>query len=378
MFDPSQLPEAPKLIVRCEPDYYGASHMIASLLGLSSAPASRSSWVHGCDMRPIPRAFFIPHFPNADQTHLVSNLAHQQLWRENGYPLAVAVGCPFVYTQPSGSKRLPGSVLLMPNHLLAESGGGKSQMVSWLEEMATIRSSFNDVAVCIYSGDVPTLAPEAERLGLSWFAGAAYDTLSLPRLRAMFDQFEFVFTNGNGSHVPYAAWAGCKVALTKPYYRVELEHLNRHPRYVQYPELLKNVVAGLPENLQKRFPFLFPDEPHEAECPADWAGEMLGANCKRPLPELARLLGWSWTANDPAFQGVAYESVAAWLGASNPTPEDAAWQKRLQAAKEKNKTVTSVLKKAAKRLDEYERFGKSISGRLGRALYSLEKRLFRR
>jgi hypothetical protein len=378
MFDPANLPAAPQITVRCEPDYYGASHIIAAGLGLPSAPTSRSSWVHGCDLRPIPRAFFVPHFPNATQTHLVSNLAHQALWREHGYPLSVAVGCPFIYTEPSGAARIEGSTLLMPNHLLAESTGGMEQVIAWLEEMAEKTRHVETVAVCIYQGDVATLAPVAERLGLLWFSGAAHDTLSLPRIRAMFDHFEYVFTNGNGSHVPYAAWAGCKVALTPPYYRVELGHLDKHPRFVKYPDLLKNMASGLPENLVQRFPFLFPSAATEATCPREWAGEVLGADSKRPLPELARLLGWKWRADDPAFATKSYEEAAMLLGASNPTEEDTKWQKRLDDAKQQAKAASSKLKQATKRLDEGERFSQSISGRIGRVLYSLEKRLFRR
>jgi hypothetical protein len=380
MSDLSSFPEAPPISIRCEPDYYGAAHLIAQSLELAEPPLSGSSWVHGCDMFPMPRAVFSPHFTTPEQTHLVGNLAAERWWRDKGYSRAVAVGCPFIYTSPSGRSRIPGSVLAMPNHGLPGSTRDREHAIEWLEVVKELRQKHPHIVVCLHADDVAELRPFVEQAGLQWITGAKHDTLSLPTMRAMFESFEFMITDVQGSHIPYASWCGCKVMLLEPLCVRKWEHFENHPHMLKHPELKQNLVFNERENICQRLPFLFADTLEQALCPREWAAVMLGTDSKRTPEELARLLGWQ--ADDPALPAIAYEDAARWLGASNPntranwlSSEVAKWKSQHASLKAEHKAQGDLLRKARKDLEGRQPYLDSFSSKLGRGLYSIEKRL---
>lgn len=378
------LPEAEPVTIRGEPDYYGASTLIARELGLVSAPVSTSSWVHGCDIFPVPREVFNPHFDNPAQTHLVANQRTQQWWYDQGYTRTVAVGCPILYTRPSGVERIPGSVLVMPNHSLPGCQRDQQHAADWLLMVSKLKQRFDFVMVCLHADDVAELAPMAELAGLSWITGAKHDTLSLPRMRAMFESFEYMVTDVQGSHIPYAAWGGCKVAMLEPLYVRSWDQFKDHPHFVKNPGMRKNRVFHEPENVKARFPFLFVDDLEKATCPREWAEELLGVACQRSPGELARLLGWRWQPDDPAFEGVSYAQAAALLGTYSPDPALAPLQAELerlkverQKLKDSSRAQAGELKSLQKQQKTAQAFTQSWAAKLSRPIYSVEKRIRR-
>lgn len=378
MFDPSSLPEAPAVQVRCEPDYYGASHLIAAAVGLPQPPKSTSSWVHGCDMFPIPRTIFTPQCPEPRQTHLVGSPTVARWFHDNAYPKAIPVGCPFIYTSPSGMPRIPGSVLAMPSHGLPGSKRDDAQTSEWFARVAELREHFPTVAVCLHADDAEALKPLLEEHRLPSFTGASLHAFSLPRIRAMFESFELVVSDVQGSHLPYAAWCGCKVALLEPLFERKWEHFKDHILYQKRPELIQNLVFHETGFIRNRLPFLFPVDLAAAPCPREWASELLGDHFKRTPQEMARLLGWKWDAEDPAFTGIVYADAASWLGASNPNVEADGLRTKLEEQKTGAKDQRKALQQAEKSLGQLAPFASSFSGKLGRLLYSLEKRLLSR
>jgi hypothetical protein len=378
------LPEAPPVNIRCPADFYGASLLVAAKLGLPAAPPSPSTWVHGCDILPVPREVFSPHVDNPEQTHLVATQRSANWWRQNGFAKAVAVGCPILYTSPSGQVRRPGSALIMPNHSLPDCTRDKEHSASWLRMVSGLQARFSMMTVCLHEHDVPDLAPLAEAAGLTWITGARHDTFSLPRMRAIFESFEFVFTDVQGSHLPYAAWFGCKVAFLEPLYQRQWDQHKDHHHFTRYPELRKNLVFHERDNIRARMPFLFPARPEEAVCPRDWAEDVLGVASMREPAELARLLGWRWAGNEPAFADTDYERAAALLGAANPSQEVESLREGLaklraerDALKQEAKQTAKLLKSLEKQRKADESFRKSMAGRIARPLFSIEKRVRR-
>ncbi len=373
------LPEAPPLEIRCEPDYYGAAHVVAASLGFAKPPVSTSTWVHGCEIVPVPRPAFSPHFNTPEQTHLVSNRATQQWWHDNGFSKAVAVGCPFLYTGPSGRERIPDSVLAMPNHGLPNCAVDLEHTQKWLQTLTQLKLKHACVVVCLHADDIAQLSPVIESHGLSWIEGAKVQTLSLPRMRAMFDSFEYMVTDAQGSHLAYASWCGCKVAMLPPFYVRQWEHFKDHPHMKQNPQTRMNLIFHQPENIRARLPFFFVDDLSQAQCPREWAEGILGMESKRTPEELARLLGWQ--ADDPAFAELAYGDVAGWLGAANPhqqvewlTAQVERWKGEHAELREEHKTQSDLLRKAVKDLDSQRPYLDSLSSRIARGLYSIEKR----
>lgn len=371
-------PETPPVTVRCEPDYYGASRLISSALGLPAPPISRSTWVHGCDMFPMPREVFSPHFNTPDQTHLVAGQIMQDWFRERGLVRAVATGCPIVYTAASGRDRIPGSVLLMPSHSLPEIISDQEHAIAWVKNVAPLRSRYPHMAACVHSGDVDLLRPVLEEHGIEYFTGAGVHKSCLDRMRAIFESFELMITDSQGSHIPYAAWCGCRVALAPPLHIRRWEDIKMHPHMVKYPEVERNLAFHEPQSIRSRLPFLLPDSPEQATCPKEWADSILGTSFKRSPQEMARLLGWQWEAGDPAFEGLKYEDVAPWLGAANADPAARKWETKNTTLKQEFKEQGKALKDAEKQLQRQQPFLDSISAKIGRALYSFEKRLRRR
>jgi hypothetical protein len=376
------LPQAPPVAIRCEPDYYGASHLIAESLGLAEPPISTSTWVHGCEIIPVPRPVFSPHFNTPNQTHLVGNLATQRWWRDNGFSKAVAVGCPFLYTQPSGRERMPNSVLAMPNHGLPNCKHDLEHTKIWLNAVTELRRTHASVVVCLHADDIAELSPVVESLGLSWIVGARVQTLSLPRMRAIFESFEYMVTDVQGSHLAYAAWCGCKVVMLSPLYERKWERFEEHPHMKRNPQMLMNLVFHQPENVRERLPFFFVDDLSQAQCHGEWAAGILGMESKRTPRILARLLGWQ--ADDPAFAGLAYGDVAGWLGAANPHrqvewlgSQVERWKGEHAKMKAEHKVRGDLLRKAEKHLQSQRPFLESLSSRLARRLYSIEKRVRR-
>jgi hypothetical protein len=374
------LPQAPPVEIRCEPDYYGASHLIAESLGFAKPPISTSTWVHGCEIIPVPRPIFSPHFNTPNQTHLVGNLATQRWWRDNGFSKAVAVGCPFLYTQPSGRERMPNSVLAMPNHGLPNCTVDLEHTKIWLNAVTELRRTHANVVVCLHADDIAELSPVVESLGLSWIEGARVQTLSLPRMRAIFESFEYMVTDVQGSHLAYAAWCGCKVVMLSPLYERKWEHFEEHPHMKRNPQIRMNLVFHRPENVRERLPFFFVDSLSDAICPREWAEGILGMESKRPPRILARLLGWR--SDDPAFAECAYEGIADWLGAANPDPQNEWLTSKLAKLKGAHATLKAEIKvqselvrKARKEIDGQRSFLESNSIRLARRFYSIEKRV---
>ncbi len=370
-------PAAVPVSIRCEPDYYGAAHLIARSLGLPTAPISRSSWFHGCDMFPMPREVFSPQYNTPGQTHLVNNKVMEAWFRDRGLPLAIAAGCPIIYTPPSGRERVPGSVLLMPSHSLPEMKSDQEHAVEWLQTIATLRTQYPRIAACIHANDVAFLGPVMDQHGIEYFTGADLKTDCLPRMRAIFESFELMITDVQGSHIPYAAWCGCRVALVEPLHVRRWEDIKMHPHMVKYPQIEKNLHWNEALSIRDRLPFLMPGKLEDAVCPKDWAEELLGAHCKRTPQEMARLLGWQWDANDPAFASIAYEDVASWLGVVNADPEKEKLTRQHQTLKEEHQTQGKALRAAEKKLKQQQPYLDSISSRIGRSFHSIEKRVRR-
>ena len=116
----SQLPEPRPIQRRTEADYYGASGLIASALGLPTVPPSVASWKHGISYENNLR------FPeliltegNRATRHLVGRGEQVAQLNGRGYLRVHAVGVPYVYVEPPATQRVPRTLLVMPAHSLS-------------------------------------------------------------------------------------------------------------------------------------------------------------------------------------------------------------------------------------------------------------------
>lgn len=292
----AELPASEPIARRTEADYYGASDLIATALGLQSPPISSASWKHGVFFEPTIRApRMLVTEGNRLTRQLVANDWQVRCLRDDGYLRVHAAGVPFLYTQPSGARRLPNSLLIMPAHRVANAVHSFDEG-AYVDALASIRGRFDQVVACISA----PCAREGgwtralERIGIPWLIGAdSTDRNALRRMRRMFESFEFMTTNVLGSHVAYASFCGCRVSIWGPYAELKLEDYRAVPWYQKNWRHASALVECFAEaHVRKSHPILFND-PWDARLLQDWAKPFLGYEQRRSPAEIARLLGWN-------------------------------------------------------------------------------------
>ncbi len=288
------LPPIIPIKLRNEADYYGASHIIAHDLGLHKAPRSFAYWTHGwVYTEPIESSKEINCLAKPSDVVLVATQKEADILRLEGYHKAHAVGMPFLYTKEIEIKRHPRSLLVMPAH----SGSQSSIEVdeeSYISKLLVLKPFFSEIVACIHSSCVVNnyWIPSLEKAGIPWVLGASvFDRNSLQKMRTIFQNFEYMTTNTIGSHIPYAAYCGCKVSIYD-YSRFKLKAYEKDPWYQKNPDLLlKQYELCQEEALARRFPKFF-THPTEAILHWDWAIQVLGEPYHQSSETIAHLLGW--------------------------------------------------------------------------------------
>lgn len=293
----SRLPPVEVIPLGGEPDFYGASSLIATLAGESAPiPCRVGGWTHGWPhVRPIIHPKQLVEYGDADDVCLVFTKEHVRILRNFGYVHVHAVGAPYIYADSRHVKRLEGSLLVMPAHSLPYTAHAW-RMDEYAREIDAIRDRFSCVVACVSASCVKHgyWTQAFGRLGIPWITGAQIDDKNaLRRMSTIFNSFEFMTTHTIGSHVAYAAYSGCRVSLYGQYVAFNESDAKGIPLYEKYPQILKANVQGTSETVVKaRFGDFF-TRPDKAPEMTAWGREQLGANCKRSPRKVAKLLmGW--------------------------------------------------------------------------------------
>jgi hypothetical protein len=291
-----RLPATVPVAIRSEPDYYGASGHIARALALSRTPQSFATWRHGWIHAPVQHAEQIVIYGKKRHRHLVVHEQHAQFLRLAGYRNVTAVGMPFIYADIAGVERIPNSLLAMPPHSLPYTDHSWGE-AAYIEYLQSLRSRYEHIIVCVHPSCVEKgiWVPQLEKAGIRWISGASLnDQNALLRMQILFRSFETLTTNAIGSHVIYAAYAGCKVSISGPYAEYRAEDFAKDPFYLKYPHILAHDLKYSSEqSVNERYPGLCV-EPHAGKLHTAWAAHELGAAFRKAPQEMRRLLGWTW------------------------------------------------------------------------------------
>jgi hypothetical protein len=285
-----------------EIDYYGASNNIARGLGLKGIPYTRASWHHGWYRYPLIQKLIVHEdcvaFCNVREVpNLVATKDMEIFLRKNGFPHAVAVGDPFLYTQDPNVKRIPGSLLIIPNHSLKETNYHYTQSIKNLlpDNLSNLRKKFSMIVACIggFCALRGNYTKGYEDFGVPWVTGAwLNDEYALQRIRNLFSQFEYVATDSIGSHIPYAGYCGCKLIYYGKGKNQTKKEFAETPFYQNHPHLIDIVIHEQKlETIQKRFPILF-NKHSQTEEFKEWSLEVLGTQNQLPPQDIAELIGW--------------------------------------------------------------------------------------
>ena len=296
-------------LANSEIDYYGASYNIARSLGLKGIPYTRASWHHGWYRYPLTKTELIIDenrvaFCNIREVpNLVASKDMETFLRDNEYPNAIAVGDPMLYTFEPKVERIPGSLLVVPEHSIKETNINIEQGHNSVfpDTIDNLKSKFSTVVACIggFCATRKNYVKTFEDHGFPWITGAwLHDQLALQRIRNLFSQFEYVATNAMGSHIPYAGYCGCKVSYYGKGQNLEPKDLVEIPVYKMFPKLIEIVInENKLEILKEKYSFLFSTIENSATI-EEWSKNKLGLENKILHHELAKLIGWKIRQKD--------------------------------------------------------------------------------
>jgi hypothetical protein len=289
------LPPVVEFKRRSEPDYYGASFLIAEKLGLEKPPHSFATWCHGWHFDPVTHPRQVVNVVGEKRQHLVALQKHADLLAQNGFPRSAAVGMPFLYADPVQCQRIPGSLLVMPAHCVND-GQPDWNEESYAATIDALRPRFSTVVACLQANCVKYghWVNALDKRNIPWIVGASSaDINALKRMRTILGSFEFMTTNCIGTHVAYASYVGCRVSIHGRFVQQSYQQLAKNPFYQQHPEVLTlNIQRSCEAEVRRNYPQFF-TEPHLATTQQAWAAQVMGAaHCRAPA-EIAELLGWN-------------------------------------------------------------------------------------
>ncbi|MEO5364482.1 MAG: hypothetical protein H7838_12780 [Magnetococcus sp. DMHC-8] len=327
-------------VLPLELNFYGAARLVADQLGIKNPPVSRVSWTHGwrqdlvradqlaCDAhlgvigQPDTTVIIPAH---RRRPYLVATKAIEALLRDSGFPDTRAVGLPFTYAPPDPTvTRIPDSLLVMPTHVLLRMEA-RANEIEYLEYIQSIAHQFSRVVFCINLSCAGTglWINNLEKYGFDYVFGAGLmDQMALHRMRRLFDTFEYMTSNGIGSHFVYAGLCRVKVSLAGPLDRYPWDLHKNEPAWQDPVEREKQILSASMfqhDFIKQRYPWLYREPRDGVEC-VEWAREESGYYNKVSFVELAHLFGWVRPpANQPegvleaVFRLDAAESISEFI-----------------------------------------------------------------
>jgi hypothetical protein len=217
----------------------------------------------------------------------------------HGYRKVKTIGLPIAYLSAPEVRRVPGSLLVMPPHSHRNHGPDDDVAEQYAEMIAGIKSRFEHIWVGINDADMAgqQWVASFRRRGIDVFTTTdPADPSTLIRLRRILSTFEYVTTNGFGSHIAMAAYCGARVSVWGPYAEFPRERIRRTHGVKMFPELLDQAHSLCTEEpLRAHYPFLFV-EPDRAVLQQEWGAQELGEPWRVSPEELAHLFGWEEAA----------------------------------------------------------------------------------
>jgi hypothetical protein len=231
----------------------------------------------------------------AHVTQWVSRGDQVEFLRANGYEHVHAIGLPIVYLPKSTARRVPGSLLVLPPHGHRSHGPSDPLAEQYAEAIAGLRPRFEHIWVGISDHDAANddWVQSFRRRGLDVFTTTDQGSPdTLVRLQRILSTFEYVTTNGFGSHLALAAYCGARVSIWGPFAEFPVERMRTTFTVKVFPHLLDTALHLVSEQaLRHHYPFLFV-EPQDAVAREPWGAHEVGEPWRQTPAELRRHFGW--------------------------------------------------------------------------------------
>jgi hypothetical protein len=246
-----------------------------------------------------------------DQTSFVGTKCLEWYLRENGYS-AKAIGLPIAYLPDLKYQRKPNSLLVMPTHSL-DYTEHSWKFEEYARQIFEIKKDVDAVWACIHTSCIKNgyWVNQFLECGIPIIEGVhANDRNSLERIRALASQFEFITTNGFGSHIAYGSAFGAKVSIFGKFSEFRTEDYSNCPFFQTYPGLLEKAETLNSELFLKSQLTEFFCHPREAEERVEWGLEQIGYNNRISPSEMRRCFGWEWY-HEPLRKAKTYFHIGA-------------------------------------------------------------------
>ena len=224
---------------------------------------------------------------------VVAKEEHKVILNSLGRSNVYVDSIPFSYTESTGISRKENSLLSFLPHSSNSHPINQSKISNYLNYLVTIKDSFDEVFICIFTGDHANdwLLDGIKERDLKYVLGAnPFDANSLIRMRMLLDYFDFVTTPSIGSHILYAAYSGCKVSICGTFISTRGEDKRVKNKSQEYFDRLIEVESL--DWVKSNFLFLFYDHPKDAIERSSWAKKEISSN-RLSNDELIDILGWN-------------------------------------------------------------------------------------
>lgn len=208
-----------------------------------------------------------------------------------GYRKVAAIGMPIIYLPKIEVAREKDSLLVMPVHSLA-STTHNWDFEKYADEINLIKNNFSRVVACIHPDCIAKnyWAPSLTARGIPIISGAHLkDRNSLLRMALLFSRFEFVTTNGFGSHLVYSAFFGAKPSIFGSLAKYSKVDFQKDLIYNNCPDLLSIVIRMTSEKYLRQVYGNFFLNPWEADKKHQWAEFQLGLQHKCNPKQLRKI-----------------------------------------------------------------------------------------
>lgn len=277
---------------------YGSLHVAGRYANVKRISRVQGYWAHGVIEPWCIRSPYAACVSGADPRlpcFVGSALLAEKL-AEEGYRQAVAIGLPFAYVPALDLPRVEGSLLVFPPHYLLQNTTNQTCQ-GYMEALLPTLRRFSCVAACIYGGDLDqgTWVNEFRNAGVPIIRGAHPDDMnSLVRMRAIFEQFEYMTTPTFGSHVAYALACGVKVSIYGPP-RVQLiteEVWQKDITWQRFPDARRWMDTEECWQHEASFTTPWRVEPQNAVQDIATGESLIGLAHRKTPAEIAALFGW--------------------------------------------------------------------------------------
>ena len=261
----------------------------------------------------------LPHL-----TYLVSRRDQELALKAASINDAWAVGLPYAYAlkmqEANRPPRIRNSAVVAPGlHGSFSPDSPVHVDTEYLDFLEPRLTGFDCVRVMMNCDDIRLKRhQEWERRGFEvMHGGCATDSTSLSRLADTFQRFEVMTTNDFGSHIAYAAAAGCRMSICGPRPEVDLVGFSlKDELYRNRPEL--GLSSALSYQLANNYlnSLGLNKDVSEAVDAHEWGLFQIGFDCVKQPGELRRLFSAAYSRHTPVSDRIGFRPVKKKLASS--------------------------------------------------------------